>query len=110
MYKRQEDELFKMILVIIEMLGSVCYSSIIEGKPDTVDNMKPVPVSYTHLQGGGRRFRRVFEKDDGGGWCGRARSAYDAGISHDAGLCAADAGGRPKLHVLPQAGLSLIHI
>ena len=25
-------------------------------------------------------------------------------ISHDAGLCAADAGGRPKLHVLPQAG------
>ena len=37
-----EDELFKMIFVIIEMLGSVCYSSIIEGKPDTVDNMKPV--------------------------------------------------------------------
>ena len=36
------DELFKMIFVIIEMLGSVCYSSIIEGKPDTVDNMKPV--------------------------------------------------------------------
>ena len=33
---------FKMIFVIIEMLGSVCYSSIIEGKPDTVDNMKPV--------------------------------------------------------------------
>ena len=31
-----------MIFVIIEMLGSVCYSSIIEGKPDTVDNMKPV--------------------------------------------------------------------
>ena len=30
-----EDELFKMIFVIIEMLGSVCYSSIIEGKPDT---------------------------------------------------------------------------
>lgn len=27
-----EDELFKMIFVIIEMLGSVCYSSIIEGK------------------------------------------------------------------------------
>ena len=37
-----EDELFKMIFVIIEMLGSVCYSSIIEGKPGTVDNMKPV--------------------------------------------------------------------
>ena len=37
-----EDELFKMIFVIIEMLGSVCYSSIIEGKPDTVDNMTPV--------------------------------------------------------------------
>ena len=44
-------------------------------------------------------FGAFFEKDDGGCWCGRARSAYDAGISHDAGLCAADAGGRPKLHV-----------
>lgn len=49
---------------------------------------------HLSANGGGRRFRRVFEKDDGGCWRGCARSAYDAGISHDAGLCAADAGGR----------------
>lgn len=24
------------------MVGSVCFSSIIEGNPDTIDNMKPV--------------------------------------------------------------------
>lgn len=37
-----EDELFKLIFVLVEMCGSTCYSSIIEGKPDTIDNMKPV--------------------------------------------------------------------
>lgn len=37
-----EEELFRIIFVIVEMAGSVCYSSIIEGKPDTIDNMKPV--------------------------------------------------------------------
>ena len=37
-----EEELFRIIFVIVEMVGSVCYSSIIEGKPDTIDNMKPV--------------------------------------------------------------------
>lgn len=36
------DEMFKLIFVIVEMCGSVCYSSIIEEKPDTIDNMKPV--------------------------------------------------------------------
>ena len=37
-----DDEMFKLIFVIMEMCGSVCYSSIIEEKPDTIDNMKPV--------------------------------------------------------------------
>ena len=37
-----EEELFRISFVIVEMVGSVCYSSIIEGKPDTIDNMKPV--------------------------------------------------------------------
>ncbi len=39
---RSDDELFKRVFVIMEMCGSVCYSSIIEEKPDTIDNMKPV--------------------------------------------------------------------
>lgn len=39
---RTEDELFKTMFVIIEMIGSTCFSSIIEGKPDAIDNMKPV--------------------------------------------------------------------
>lgn len=37
-----EDELFKTIFVIIEMIGSVCFSSIIQERPDTIDNMKPI--------------------------------------------------------------------
>ena len=37
-----EEELFRIIFVLVEMVGSVCYYSIIEGKPDTIDNMKPV--------------------------------------------------------------------
>lgn len=39
---RTEDELFKLIFVILEMIGSTCYSSIIQGNPDTIDNMKSV--------------------------------------------------------------------
>ncbi len=39
---RTEDELFKLIFVILEMIGSTCYSSIIQGNPDTIDNMKPI--------------------------------------------------------------------
>lgn len=37
-----EEELFKLIYVILEMCGSTCYSAIIERRPDTIDNMKPV--------------------------------------------------------------------
>lgn len=36
------DEMFKLVFIIIEMCGSICYSSIIQGKPDSIDNMKPV--------------------------------------------------------------------
>lgn len=39
---RSEDEIMKRIFIIIEMCGSICYSSIIEGKPDDIDAMKPV--------------------------------------------------------------------
>lgn len=39
---RSHDEILKLLFVIVEMCGSVCYSSIIEGRPDTIDNMKPV--------------------------------------------------------------------
>lgn len=42
---RSDDELFKMVFVIVEMCGSICYSSIIEGNPDTIDNMKPILYS-----------------------------------------------------------------
>lgn len=43
--KYTPDEIFKLIFVLIEMCGSVCYSSIIEEKPDTIDHMKPVLYS-----------------------------------------------------------------
>lgn len=41
-HQRPPEEVFKFIFVIMEMCGATCYSSIIEGKPDTIDNMKPV--------------------------------------------------------------------
>lgn len=37
-----EEELYKRIFLIIELIGSTCYAAIIEEKPDTIDNMKPV--------------------------------------------------------------------
>ena len=36
------QELYDIIFIIVEMCGTVCYSSIIEGRPDTIDNMKPL--------------------------------------------------------------------
>ena len=39
---RSQGEVFKLIFVIVEMCGSICYSSIIEQRPDSIDNMKPV--------------------------------------------------------------------
>lgn len=40
--KYTEEELFKLIFVFIEMIGSTAYSSIVLGRPDDIDNMKPV--------------------------------------------------------------------
>jgi AcrR family transcriptional regulator len=39
---RPRREILQRMSVIIGMCASVCYSSIIEGRPDTIDNMKPV--------------------------------------------------------------------
>lgn len=36
------DDVFNTFFVLIEMIGSTCYSSIIEGKPDSIDHMKPI--------------------------------------------------------------------
>ncbi|MDD4850444.1 MAG: TetR/AcrR family transcriptional regulator [Gemmiger sp.] len=36
-----EDDIFRRMSAIIGMCMSVCYSAIMEGKPDTIDNMKP---------------------------------------------------------------------
>lgn len=37
-----QQELFNMVYMIVELCGSVCYSSIIEQMPDTIDHMKPL--------------------------------------------------------------------
>lgn len=36
------QELFNIIYMIVELCGTVCYTSIIEQRPDTIDNMKPL--------------------------------------------------------------------
>lgn len=36
------QELFNIIYMIVELCGNVCYTSIIEQRPDTIDNMKPL--------------------------------------------------------------------
>ncbi len=40
--RHSPEDVFKLIFVITEMCGATCYSSIIEGKPDIIDNMKPI--------------------------------------------------------------------
>ena len=42
MAHRSEAEVINLIYVLMEMVGSVCYASIIEHAPDNIDNMKPV--------------------------------------------------------------------
>lgn len=32
----------KTLFIVIELIGAVCYSSIILGEPDSIDNMKPI--------------------------------------------------------------------
>lgn len=39
---RSETEVYQRISILVSMCASVCYTCIIEGKPDTIDNMKPV--------------------------------------------------------------------
>ena len=42
MQGRTEAEVVNLVYVLMEMVGSVCYASIIEHAPDNIDNMKPV--------------------------------------------------------------------
>lgn len=42
MPQRSEREIYLRITALVSMCASMCYSCIIEGKPDTIDNMKPV--------------------------------------------------------------------
>lgn len=39
---RSEREVFQRISILLSMCASVCYTSIIEQKPDSIDNVKPV--------------------------------------------------------------------
>ncbi|MBC8571171.1 TetR/AcrR family transcriptional regulator [Zongyangia hominis] len=36
-----QDEIYKLLFVIIELCGSISYTSIIMNQPDTIENMKP---------------------------------------------------------------------
>ena len=36
------EELFRLIFVLVEMCGSICYASIIEGRPAGIEQMKPI--------------------------------------------------------------------
>ena len=39
---RDELELYRRLTAIVSMCVSVCYSCVIENRPDSLDNMKPV--------------------------------------------------------------------
>ncbi len=39
---RTEDEMFQRLFIVLEMVGGVCYSSIVKQKPGNIDEMKPV--------------------------------------------------------------------
>lgn len=40
------QERFNLLFIVVEMCGSVCYSSIIEHRPDTIDHMKPLLYTF----------------------------------------------------------------
>lgn len=42
LHGRDEREIYQTITAIVSMCVSVCYSCVIEQRPDTLDNMKPV--------------------------------------------------------------------
>ena len=39
---RTEREIYQRITALGSMCISVCYTSVLEGKPDNIDNMKPI--------------------------------------------------------------------
>ena len=39
---RTEREIYQRITALGSMCMSVCYTSVLEGKPDNIDNMKPI--------------------------------------------------------------------
>ena len=39
--QEDRDEAFRMIYMIVELVGSVCYTSIIEEQPAPIDHLKP---------------------------------------------------------------------
>lgn len=43
-----QRELFNIVYMIVELCGSVCYTSIIEQVPDTIDHIKP--LLYTMIR------------------------------------------------------------
>ena len=42
MERYTSEELFRLIFVLVEMCGSICYASIIEGRPAGIEQMKPI--------------------------------------------------------------------
>lgn len=42
MQGRTESEIFSLFFVLTEMVGTTCYSSIIDGRPASIDEMKPI--------------------------------------------------------------------
>lgn len=43
-----KDEIFKIIFTIVELCGSLCYSSIINNQPDNIESMKPILYMMIH--------------------------------------------------------------
>lgn len=41
MQKYSEEEMFRIIFIIVEMCGSICYDCIINHEPDNIETMKP---------------------------------------------------------------------
>lgn len=41
MRRLDQDEAFRILYMIVELVGSVCYSSIIEEQPASIDHLKP---------------------------------------------------------------------
>ncbi|MDO5603188.1 MAG: TetR/AcrR family transcriptional regulator [Oscillospiraceae bacterium] len=42
MIDRSLNDVLKEVFIILEMCGAVCHEAIIENRPDTIDNMKPI--------------------------------------------------------------------